>query len=89
MRVHFRPQHWLLCHFGLYYLTLGLLQGAVINHKEGPVRNCSPNTKRNNEKYIDCYYHNQELRWAGHVVRMPMSLAPRHFLTTLLEDMLG
>ena len=31
---------------------------------------------------IDSYFHNQVLRWAGHVARMPMSRAPPRQLLT-------
>jgi hypothetical protein len=30
---------------------------------------------------IGSYFHNQVLRWADHVARMPMSQAPRLYLS--------
>jgi len=30
---------------------------------------------------LESYHHNLILRWAGHVARMPMTRAPRQFLT--------
>ena len=30
---------------------------------------------------LDTYYHRRLLRWAGHIARMPLSRAPRMFLT--------
>ena len=35
---------------------------------------------------LDSYYHNWILRWAGHVARMPMTRAPRQFLTGWVAD---
>ena len=35
---------------------------------------------------IDSYFYNRFLRWTGHVARMPMSRAPRHFLASWVAN---
>ena len=34
---------------------------------------------------FDCYYYSRQLRWAGHVARMPLSRLPRMLITSWVD----